>query len=179
MVLIHGGGGTAFAEWVRMWNREGFAAIAIDTAGTVPEKAAAGPSNPKRNRHEFSGPTGWGDFENVDAPVTDQWSYHAVAVSILAHSFLRSQPGVDPKRIGVAGEEAWAVYHLRAAPQKAEICYTTDTGKWQDRNWQTLPASINPHTRRVSVNISGGARVHYLNLNDARGLIVSTEHRER
>src|SRR6186713_911179 len=24
MVLIHGGGGTAFAEWVRMWNARGY-----------------------------------------------------------------------------------------------------------------------------------------------------------
>jgi len=31
MVLVHGGGGTAFAEWVRIWNRRGYAAIAMDT----------------------------------------------------------------------------------------------------------------------------------------------------
>ena len=30
VVLIHGGGGTAFAEWVRLWNRRGYAAIAMD-----------------------------------------------------------------------------------------------------------------------------------------------------
>jgi hypothetical protein len=43
MVLIHGGGGTAFAEWVRMWNREGFAVIAVDTVGTWPDKADTNP----------------------------------------------------------------------------------------------------------------------------------------
>ena len=37
MVLIHGGGGTAFAEWVRLWNKRGYAAIAIDTRGNLPE----------------------------------------------------------------------------------------------------------------------------------------------
>ena len=109
MVLIHGGGGTAFAEWVRMWNREGFAAIAVDTVGTWPDRADTNPWNPTRKRHEFAGPAGWGDFTNVDAPVTDQWSYHAVTVSILAHSFLRVQPAVDAGRIGVTGI-SWGGY---------------------------------------------------------------------
>ena len=31
MVLIHGGGGTAFAKWVKFWNSRGYAAIAMDT----------------------------------------------------------------------------------------------------------------------------------------------------
>jgi hypothetical protein len=65
--------------------------------------------NPERKRHEFSGPAGWGDFANVDAPVTDQWTYHAVAVSVAAHSFLRAQPGVDAGRIGVTGI-SWGGY---------------------------------------------------------------------
>lgn len=319
MVLLHGGGGTAFAEWVRMWNKEGFAAIAVDTVGTVPELATKSAWDPARKRHEFSGPAGWGDFDNIDTPVTDQWSYHAVAVSILAHSWLRAQPGVDPKRIGLTGiswggyltsivssldrrfrfgipiygcgflsedsawlknfaalgpertakwvrlwdpksylalnripmfwingtndfayvppswqssyrlprgkrmlsfqvrmkhshpdgarpaeifayakaalqrgeplvkitkqgtaeDEAWAVFHRRAAPVKAELCFTPDTGKWQDRVWQTLPASIDTKARRVSAKIPSNARVYYLNLIDARGLIISTEHAER
>lgn len=31
MVLVHGGEGTAFAKWVRLWNERGYAAIAMDT----------------------------------------------------------------------------------------------------------------------------------------------------
>ncbi|MCX6946111.1 MAG: hypothetical protein NT173_15330, partial [Opitutales bacterium] len=31
MVLVHGGGGTAFADWVRLWTSRGYAAIAMDT----------------------------------------------------------------------------------------------------------------------------------------------------
>ena len=30
MVLVHGGGGTAFEHWVRLWNDRGYAAIAMD-----------------------------------------------------------------------------------------------------------------------------------------------------
>ena len=36
VVLIHGGGGTAFPDWVKMWNDKGYAAIAIDTEGNIP-----------------------------------------------------------------------------------------------------------------------------------------------
>src|SRR5206468_7943210 len=36
MVLVHGGGGTAFPEWVRIWNERGYAAIAMDLEGHAP-----------------------------------------------------------------------------------------------------------------------------------------------
>ena len=36
MVLVHGGGGTAFDEWVRLWVKRGYAAIAMDTCGKIP-----------------------------------------------------------------------------------------------------------------------------------------------
>jgi cephalosporin-C deacetylase-like acetyl esterase len=110
MVLIHGGGGTAFAEWVRMWNRRGYAAIAMDTCGAVPSKATPGKEwNPDRARHEYSGPPGWGGFDKTGDPPREQWSYHAVAAAILAHSLLRSFPEVDAGRIGVTGI-SWGGY---------------------------------------------------------------------
>ena len=110
MVLIHGGGGTAFAEWVRLWNKRGYAAIAIDTSGNVPEKAADDqPWSPSKKRHEFGGPEGWGGFTQIDEPIQDQWSYHAVAAALLAHSLIRSFPEIDAKRIGVTGI-SWGGY---------------------------------------------------------------------
>lgn len=33
MVLVHGGGGTAFKEWVEIWVKRGYVAIAMDLAG--------------------------------------------------------------------------------------------------------------------------------------------------
>ena len=33
VVLVHGGGGTAFKEWVQKWNDHGFAAISIAVEG--------------------------------------------------------------------------------------------------------------------------------------------------
>lgn len=38
MVLIHGGGATAYPEWVRLWAARGYAAIAMDLAGCGPDK---------------------------------------------------------------------------------------------------------------------------------------------
>ena len=35
IVLVHGGGGTAFKEWVSKWNAQGFAAISIAVADTI------------------------------------------------------------------------------------------------------------------------------------------------
>jgi hypothetical protein len=104
MVLVHGGGGTAFAEWVRLWNQRGYAALAMDTCGCVPVGTYG-----NWTRHEFGGPPGWGGFDQIDEPREDQWTYHAVADVILAHSLLRSWPQVDPRRIGLTGI-SWGGY---------------------------------------------------------------------
>ncbi|MCX5759274.1 MAG: acetylxylan esterase [Candidatus Hydrogenedentes bacterium] len=104
MVLIHGGGGTAFHDWVRLWNKRGYAAIAMDTCGCVP-KGEYG----HWERHESGGPPGWGGFDQGDDPVQDRWTYHAVADAVLAHSLVRSFPGVDPERTGVTGI-SWGGY---------------------------------------------------------------------
>ena len=319
MVLIHGGGGTAFAEWVRMWNARGYAAIAMDTVGAIPQRAVDDKKtwNPDRVRTGFSGPAGWGDFANVDLPPQDQWTYHAVAAVARAHSLLRSFPEVDARRIGVTGiswggyltsiiagvdprfrfaapvygcgflgeDSAWLKdfaqlgaqraqrwlslwdpsqylsrarmpmlwvngtndfaypppswqksYRLSKGPRtlalrvrmphghppgakpeeifqfadtvlrkgpraaritaqgwdageawvrfealtpivKAELAFTRDTGKWQDRKWEMVPAAI--VKQRAAAAVPADARAFYLNLFDADGRVISSEHRER
>ena len=102
IVLVHGGGGTAFAEWVRLWNRRGYAAIAMDTCGHVPDLSVSSYCYPWPS-HDHSGPAGWGRMEQADLPPEEQWPFHAVAAVVLAHSFFRSLPGVDPERIGING----------------------------------------------------------------------------
>ena len=61
MVLVHGGGGTAEAEWVRIWNARGYAAISMDTCGCVP-----GGEPGVRPRHEFGGSPGTGGCLALD-----------------------------------------------------------------------------------------------------------------
>jgi len=97
MVLVHGGGGTAFDEWVRIWNRRGYAAIAMDVTGSGPGGAPG-----QRPRHAWAGPPHNG-MTDIDEAIEDQWVYHAVADVVLAHSLLRSFPEVDADRIGLTG----------------------------------------------------------------------------
>ncbi|MBM3211369.1 acetylxylan esterase, partial [Candidatus Poribacteria bacterium] len=104
MVLVHGGGGTAFDYWVRLWNSRGYAAIAMDTCGCIPEGVYGG-----WHRHDLGGPPGWGGFDQINWPVEAQWTYHAIADIILANSLLRSFPEVDPERIGLTGI-SWGGY---------------------------------------------------------------------
>ena len=313
MVLVHGGGGTAFAEWVQLWTGRGYAAIAMDTCGCAP-----GGEKGKRPHHEHGGPAGWGGFEQIDQPAEDQWPYHAIGGVILAHSLIRAMPEVDAERIGITGiswggyltciaagvddrfkfaapvygcgflgeNSTWlgtfekmgteksakwlklwdpSVYlkdakmpmlwvtgtndfaypmdslqksyrlppgprtlairvrmpHAHGGPgenpeeihafanalfkqgkpmaritaqgqrgniafakfaadvpvTKAELNFTRDTGKWQARKWETVPAQVKDG--EATTEIPSGTTVYYLNLIDERGVVVSGEHAER
>lgn len=311
MVLVHGGGGTAFEEWVRLWVDRGYVAIAMDTCGQVPIGSYG-----KWFRDEQGGPAGWGGFDQVDWPMEDQWTFQAVADVLLAHSLVRSLPQVDPDRAGLTGiswggylacivagvdprfkmavpvygcgfyrdtvflanlarlgpgkaarwfdlwdasvylagarmpflwvtgsndfayplnalqqsyrlaagsrtlcvrlrmphghgpagegpkeihafadailkggtglplitgsgregNTAWVAYESKTPVVKAELNYTKDEGRWQDRRWDALPAERNG--ARFTATLPESARVYYFNLFDARDCVVSTEHVE-
>jgi dienelactone hydrolase len=315
IVLVHGGGGTAFDVWVRLWNSRGYAAIAMDTCGCVPIGTYS-----HWKRHDAGGPPGWdASFDQTGEPIEDQWTYHAIADVMLANSLLRSFPQVDPERIGVTGiswggyltcivagvdsrfrfavpvygcgflgdnstwlpsfkkmgpekagrwlgwwdpsvwlphakmpmlwvtgtndfaypmdslqksyrltqgshtlclrvrmphghggagenpaeilafaenqvahgqplakivaqgrdgQQAWATFEAVSPIQRAELTYTCQTGKWQDRKWETAPATIDAAAHKIVARLPQGVKVYYFNLIDQRNLIVSTEHEE-
>jgi len=104
IVVVHGGGGTAYKEWVQKWNAQGFAAISIAVEGQtdVDEKKEA-KGRPVWARHAFSGPARDGTFADTKLPLKEQWMYHALADTMLANSLLRSLPEVDATKIGVMG----------------------------------------------------------------------------
>lgn len=108
IVLIHGGGGSAFVRWVKLWNSRGYAAISMDTCGAVSGNAY-GQEQRGHVRHVWAGPAGWGGFDKAADPVKDQWTYHAVAAAVRGHSLLRSLPDVDSDRVGVTGI-SWGGY---------------------------------------------------------------------
>lgn len=104
VVLVHGGGGTAFREWVAKWNERGFAAISIAVEGQTDERVPDAPKGASAwRRHPQGGPARNGIYADAAEPLEDQFMYHAVGATIRAHALLRAQPGVDPDRIGVSG----------------------------------------------------------------------------
>jgi cephalosporin-C deacetylase-like acetyl esterase len=141
VVLVHGGGGTAFSKWVGIYAKRGYAAIAMDLGGKwlpepsdKPEKAAVplsdgGPAADDTTKFSPTGP-----------PHRDQWTYHAVADVLLAHSLLRSFPEVDAARVGVTGI-SWGGYltcivagvdsRFRAAVPQYGCGFLRDNSAWR------------------------------------------------
>lgn len=318
VVLVHGAGGTASADWVKIWMNRGYAAISIDTEGHLPSEQPPWPRNPE------GGPVRT-HVTDLRRTINDQWMYHAVADCMLANSLLRSSPAVDPDRIGIsgiswgavvvcdvagvdqrfrfavpvygcgfisessdidgswfvgasskgtsdprypveqvrawrslwdpanflpqahlpmlwvagatdfaftpsarqrsytaapaphsltlfsqlnhsetagrlpeeifafadsvvrghkplarvigqgnAGGAAWVRYQSESPLKRAELNFTRDMGRWQDRKWETLPATISGD--RASVAVPANATAYYFNLIDNRDLTVSSEH---
>ena len=68
MVLIHGGGGTAFSDWAKLWTGRGYAAIAMDLCGAVPRKVTGQRGVPTRNLGGEQQTKRWNHRENsIDA----------------------------------------------------------------------------------------------------------------
>ncbi len=103
VVLVHGGGGTAFENWVKYWNRLGYAAISMDTCGAMPHPDNISRSDSNWPRHSYSGPQGWGGWNQMNDNPKDHWTYHAVNAVARGHSLLASFPEVDENKIGVTG----------------------------------------------------------------------------
>ncbi len=141
VVLVHGGGGTAFARWVRWWNQRGYAAIAMDTCGAMPIAETGMLGSADWPRHSYSGPYGWGSWEQGDWEPQDQWCYHAPAAVIKAHSLLASLPEVDAGRIGLTGI-SWGGYltcmvsgldpRFKAAAPVYGCGYVSDESTWTE-----------------------------------------------
>ncbi|KHJ39435.1 prolyl oligopeptidase family protein [Pedobacter glucosidilyticus] len=105
VILVHGGGGTLFPEWVKKWNDKGYIAISVALEGQIPgARDLNNPLDMKWPRAENSGPYRKGFFLDLDSEVLeDTWFYHAVANVIMANSLLRSFPEVDTSKIGITG----------------------------------------------------------------------------
>lgn len=105
VVCAHGGGGTAFPDWVRTWNKNGYAAIAMDLEGHLPGGNHFGVEGnfPVDVGHENAGPKRISWFGDIALPDREQWFYHAVADVIRANSLLRSFPEINQKKIGLTG----------------------------------------------------------------------------
>jgi hypothetical protein len=74
------------------------------------------------------------------------------------------------------GSDLRASFESREPIFRAELNYTTDTGPWLDRHWQTVPAEQNVSKVMVSAQLPAESTVCYLNLFDAQNRVVSSEH---
>lgn len=103
IVIAHGGGGSAYPEYVKMWSARGYAAISMDFYGTLPAAAGTPPGDREKVRDGFP----WG---TVAENPTEEWTYHVVSTIILAHSLIASFPEVNPKKIALVGT-SWGGIH--------------------------------------------------------------------
>lgn len=116
VVLVHGGGGVAYLPWVKMWNDSGYAAIAMSVTGDFPKVRNAGDDGSSFSEEKWHHGL-YGDFaeqgycdapdndrmRNSDAPINEQWMYHAVSQVIIANNILRSDERIDKDKIGIMG----------------------------------------------------------------------------
>ena len=95
VILVHGGGGMAFREWVIMWAKRGYAALALDTRGNGADK------KPIVGGFDEGGKET--PYFDVTLPQKEQWIYQAVGDIINAHSLMLSFPEVDKARTAITG----------------------------------------------------------------------------
>ncbi len=113
VVLVHGGGGHAFPDWVKKWTAQGYIAIAMDNTGFFPTSPTNNPYNATNwvwglSNSPFA-EAGYGNAPQCDSynslmqSPDKQWMYHAVAQTILAKGVLEADSKVDASKIGVVG----------------------------------------------------------------------------
>lgn len=101
VLLVHGGGGKAFAEWAEHWAKRGYVALAMDLSGNGP----AGHLEDGGPAEEDAGI--FREFGVGEAG--DMWTYHAVAAVLRGHGLLASRPEVDAGRVALTGI-SWGGY---------------------------------------------------------------------
>lgn len=103
MVLVHGGGGHAYPEWVQYWLDHGYAAISMDGFGqnyTGPGvyEIASDHWTPDPESH-----LPMDNFTTRGQPFGEQWFYYYIADILLANNILRADDRVITEKIGLTG----------------------------------------------------------------------------
>lgn len=98
VVLVHGGGGYVFKDWIKYWTDKGFVALALDMFSNQLDVLGNKTSNPEGGPTESDGPC----YDNPnDKPNT--WLYHSVNNVILCNNILRARADVNDTQIGLVG----------------------------------------------------------------------------
>ena len=99
-------------------------------------------------------------------------------VDAFVDSVLRGGPAL-PKLAEIKTDQGTASVPVRAATQivKAELHYTTNSGPWQPRAWQTTPATLGEGVVTAPLP-AARPLAFYFSVVDARGLRTSSLHEE-
>ncbi len=112
VLLVPGGGGHPMAEWVRIWNEKGYAAICMEVTGFFPEIVNAGITEGTGGyvhglTEDFAEEgyisTPQRVYPTSYAEVEEHWAYHGLSQVILANNLMRQDERVDKNNIGITG----------------------------------------------------------------------------
>lgn len=104
VLLLHGGAGTAYYEWVEEYTKLGFVALAIDLEGHVPLDTGNVSSMPQElyEKSKYNAPHNV-NLTDGNLPIKETWLYYACKTAIIGNSFLHNLENVDIYNIGVSG----------------------------------------------------------------------------
>ena len=123
IILIHGGDGRAYHEWVAEWVERGFVALAIDNNSR--HQTAEGVVH-----NDLGGPSAWCPWAEELSDKENTWSYISVKTLLMAGEMLAGMEEVDPERIYSYGI-SWGGYlsYLMLSASKrikmGAVAYTT------------------------------------------------------
>jgi len=98
-------------------------------------------------------------------------------IGLYVDSVLRKGPALPRvERISCQGTQVQATIKSTVPIKEATLNYTTDTGGWKERKWESRPAQLDQNGRSVSVQLpSDQAIIYFVSVTDERGAIVSSD----
>lgn len=134
VVLVHGGGGKVYTDWIRWWNNKGFIALAFDTYSQEIDKKGKLVENPEGGPVSTDGTL----MDSVDN-YENSWFYHNVINIIYCNNILRNRADVDKDRVCLTGI-SWGSVLCEAVSGIDDrfACFAPVYGSgflYQDSNW--------------------------------------------
>jgi dienelactone hydrolase len=167
-------------QWLRQWDPSGFLSHAkmpmLWVNGT---NDFAYPMDSWQRSYQL--PTGARDLcLKVRMPHSHPAGQDPVEIHAFAESFFNAgKPLAKIVDQGQSNDQVWATYGSDVPVVSAELNFTRDIGRWQERKWETESAKVDADQHRVTAQVPADAKAFYLNLIDSRNCIVSTKHVER
>ena len=105
IILVHGGAGQVYCDWIKHWTDKGYVALALDMFGNMLNDSLQKVVNPLGGPNEYHS----GSLNDNPYDYQNSWVYHSVTNVVLCHNYLRSLSNVNADKIGVTGI-SWGGY---------------------------------------------------------------------